>query len=209
MKRRCWPEPGWQNWIVPAPRAVPENRRFLPPRPCKISRRPRETTTSPIARCNRVRRAHAWLGVGRSSRPRSGATRVGQGRGGRGVGSWRYRIGRQHQSAGFAGNTAAGLTAPGGLIGIDSNSSGVDTPDRVQTAPPNLAVPELHVVQNGDTLWSLCSKYFGDPWRWPRLWAANPVITNPHWIFPGDVIRLGEQSGAVAPPAAKGFFFAK
>lgn len=99
-------------------------------------------------------------------------------------------------------NTAAGLTAPGGLIGIDSNSSGVDTPDRVQTAPPNLAVPELHVVQNGDTLWSLCSKYFGDPWRWPRLWAANPVITNPHWIFPGDVIRLGEQSGAVAPPVA-------
>jgi hypothetical protein len=60
-------------------------------------------------------------------------------------------------------------------------------------------------VQKGDTLWSLCSKYFGDPWRWPRLWAANPAITNPHWIFPGDVIRLGESPStptAIAPPAA-------
>jgi hypothetical protein len=55
------------------------------------------------------------------------------------------------------------------------------------------------VVQKGDTLWSLCSKYFNDPWRWPRLWAANPSITNPHWIFPGDVIRLGDGS---APPLA-------
>ena len=62
--------------------------------------------------------------------------------------------------------------------------------------------------QKGDTLWSLCSKYFNDPWRWPRLWAANPVITNPHWIFPGDVIRLGDAGAGVAadtgrlPPAA-------
>ncbi|HEX7500060.1 MAG TPA: hypothetical protein VF524_07100, partial [Polyangia bacterium] len=34
-----------------------------------------------------------------------------------------------------------------------------------------------------------------------RLWAANPVITNPHWIFPGDVIRLGSGSGFVAASA--------
>jgi hypothetical protein len=51
------------------------------------------------------------------------------------------------------------------------------------------------VVQKGDTLWSLCSKYFSDPWRWPRLWAANPLITNPHWIFPGDILRLGPSGG--------------
>lgn len=95
-------------------------------------------------------------------------------------------------------NTAAGL-APGGVIGVDVPGA-QDIPDKV--APDQAALPELHVVQKGDTLWSLCSKYFGDPWRWPRLWASNPSITNPHWIFPGDVVRIGEGNAAPSAPVA-------
>jgi hypothetical protein len=96
-------------------------------------------------------------------------------------------------------NTAAGL-APGGVLGVDGPGA-TEIPDKITGSPGGL--PELHVVQKGDTLWSLCSKYFGDPWRWPRLWASNPIITNPHWIFPGDVIRIGEgNSGAAAPIGA-------
>lgn len=98
-------------------------------------------------------------------------------------------------------NTAAGL-APGGVIGVEVPGS-AETPDKVSQAPTGL--PDMHVVQKGDTLWSLCSKYYGDPWRWPRLWSQNPIITNPHWIFPGDVIKVGEGAGpgsvaAVSPP---------
>jgi hypothetical protein len=98
-------------------------------------------------------------------------------------------------------NTAESLSAPGGVLGQSPPPS--DAKDAVIATPAAGSTPELHVVQKGDTLWSLCSKYFGDPWRWPRLWASNPVITNPHWIFPGDVIRLGEGSGALPaiPPA--------
>jgi len=99
-------------------------------------------------------------------------------------------------------NTAAGLRAPGSLIGPESSSFSPETADKTAAATPAGAVPELHVVQKGDTLWSLCSRYFGDPWRWPRLWAQNPIITNPHWIFPGDVIRLGEPAALPPPPAA-------
>jgi len=103
-------------------------------------------------------------------------------------------------------NTVNGLSAPGSLLGPDpSYAPPVDGPDKVTSAPASGQTPELHVVQKGDTLWSLCSKYFNDPWRWPRLWAANPVITNPHWIFPGDIIRLGGDGASlvpVAPPAA-------
>ena len=98
-------------------------------------------------------------------------------------------------------NTANGLSAPGSLLGPDPGAPAADGADRVSAAPASGQAPELHVVQKGDTLWSLCSKYFNDPWRWPRLWAANPVITNPHWIFPGDVIRLGSGNGFVAAPA--------
>ena len=96
-------------------------------------------------------------------------------------------------------NTAAGL-APGGVLGVDSPGA-TEIPDKVK--PGQSGLPDLHVVQKGDTLWSLCSKYFGDPWRWPRLCAQNPIITNPHWIFPGDVIRIGEGGGP-APALASG-----
>ena len=51
-------------------------------------------------------------------------------------------------------------------------------------------VPELHVVRKGDTLWDICWFYFNDPWQWPKIWSYNPQITNPHWIYPGDLVRL-------------------
>ncbi len=50
--------------------------------------------------------------------------------------------------------------------------------------------PELHVVRTGDTLWDICSMYFNDPWQWPKIWSYNPQVTNPHWIYPGDLVRL-------------------
>jgi hypothetical protein len=67
-------------------------------------------------------------------------------------------------------------------------------------------------VQSGDTLWSLCDSYYRDPWQWPRLWSMNPQVTNPHWIFPGDVVKLHDGAGASgsggvrpAPAAAVAF----
>jgi hypothetical protein len=45
-------------------------------------------------------------------------------------------------------------------------------------------------VRTGDTLWDICSMYFNDPWQWPKIWSYNPFITNPHWIYPGDLVRL-------------------
>jgi hypothetical protein len=51
-------------------------------------------------------------------------------------------------------------------------------------------LPEFHTVERGDTLWDITGAYFENPWRWPQVWAMNPQITNPHWIFPGDQVRL-------------------
>jgi hypothetical protein len=51
-------------------------------------------------------------------------------------------------------------------------------------------IPELYHVEKGDTLWDVCDYYFAEPRRWPTVWALNPHITNPHWIYPGDVLRL-------------------
>lgn len=61
---------------------------------------------------------------------------------------------------------------------------------------------EAHRVVRGDTLWDLSERYLGNPWHWPRVWSYNPEIENPHWIFPGDVVRLAPPSGGLPPAPA-------
>jgi LysM repeat protein len=62
------------------------------------------------------------------------------------------------------------------------------------SAPTDLkAQPPAHKVQSGDTLWSICEKYYGDATLWPKLWEMNPFVTNPHLLKPGDVISLIEK----------------
>lgn len=90
----------------------------------------------------------------------------------------------------------------------DGTPPPVDEPSVIQGGP----VPELHVVRRGDTLWDICFLYFNDPWQWPKIWSYNPQITNPHWIYPGDLVRLlprgvfaqlpTSSEGNTAPPAA-------
>ena len=61
---------------------------------------------------------------------------------------------------------------------------------------------ELYTIKKGDTLWDISSRFLKDPFLWPNLWQRNPYITNPHWIFPGQPIRLtGEVPGAEQPKA--------
>lgn len=55
-------------------------------------------------------------------------------------------------------------------------------------------VPDTHLVRAGDTLWDLSQYYYRDAFLWPALWSYNPQVTNPHWIYPGDVIFLSAQA---------------
>jgi hypothetical protein len=59
-------------------------------------------------------------------------------------------------------------------------------------------IPEIHLVRRGDTLWDLCDHYYSNPWQWPRIWSFNPQVTNPHWIYPGDQLRMLGPGGAGA-----------
>lgn len=68
------------------------------------------------------------------------------------------------------------------------------------------ALPATHTVQRGDTLWGISGRYYGNPWDWPRLWSYNPEITNPHWIYPNDQVRLAADGTPVAAaPRARTF----
>ncbi|GAB6062636.1 LysM peptidoglycan-binding domain-containing protein [Deferrisoma palaeochoriense] len=60
-------------------------------------------------------------------------------------------------------------------------------------ATAGAAEPVYRVVP-GDTLWDLSARRWSDPTLWPELWALNPQIRNPHWIFPGDEIRFARPA---------------
>jgi len=54
-----------------------------------------------------------------------------------------------------------------------------------------IAAPLMaYQVTKGDTLWDISGKFLQNPFLWPKVWALNPYIPNPHWIYPGDKIKL-------------------
>ena len=56
----------------------------------------------------------------------------------------------------------------------------------------------VYTVQKGDTLWDLSNKFLTSPWYWPKIWTANPYIENPHWIYPGNKLRIKNGQNGVA-----------
>lgn len=60
-------------------------------------------------------------------------------------------------------------------------------------------VPDVYVVRPGDTLWDITGRYVGDPYQWPRIWSYNPEVTNPHWIYPLDRLRLRDVNAPASP----------
>ncbi len=65
--------------------------------------------------------------------------------------------------------------------------------------------PDTYTVRPGDTLWDLSGRFLNNPWYWPKIWSYNPDITNPHWIYPGNVVKFypgAEEAPARVEPVA-------
>lgn len=50
--------------------------------------------------------------------------------------------------------------------------------------------PTIYVIKQGDTLWGLSERFIKDPYYWPDMWSKNRQVTNPHFIYPGQKVRI-------------------
>jgi hypothetical protein len=62
---------------------------------------------------------------------------------------------------------------------------------------------QIYTIKKGDTLWGISEKFIKDPYYWPNLWANNPYITNPHFIYPGQRVAIRDGRLVLLPGEAE------
>ncbi len=96
--------------------------------------------------------------------------------------------------AGAAGTTASAQNYP---VTPQQRATAQQTAQAgvpVSELAPN--APDEYTVKPGDTLWAISRLYLRSPWRWPELWGMNmSEISNPHRIYPGQVLYLDKTGG--------------
>lgn len=95
--------------------------------------------------------------------------------------------------AAFQSLLLSALTATSALAQAPAAPPKPSTQKPWPTLTPVKAGPNevIHVVKRGDTLWDLAKAYLKDPFRWPEVFQRNTdIVENPHWIYPGETIRI-------------------
>lgn len=90
---------------------------------------------------------------------------------------------------------AASAQSPNAVEGDEMTTMGDDDsfsagPQQPAGPPGQLNADGVYTVAPGDTLWDLSQQFLNNPWYWPKIWADNPYVDNPHWIYPGNQLRI-------------------
>ena len=112
------------------------------------------------------------------------------------ISHWRKAVLATAAAASLAtGTHAQEAPAPAG----DSPPAAPNERGAMQAPPTPPGQTQDYTIVKGDTLWDLSQKFLNNPWYWPKIWSLNPSIENPHWIYPGNKLRV--QAGAGGAPA--------
>ena len=94
-------------------------------------------------------------------------------------------------------------------VGVILSLAAASGAQAAQPPVENGPVSKTHEVSKGETLWGLSNKYYGDPFKWGRIYNANmDKISNPDLIYPKEEIAIPEITEAVkhAPATAADVF---
>ena len=107
-----------------------------------------------------------------------------------------------------AGRTLAPLIALAGVAALTlaAPAAGAQHVAARPAQPRPDSAARAHEVRRGETLWALADHYFGNSFRWPVIREANADrVSDPHWIYPGQTLRIPAAAPAaettVADPA--------
>lgn len=107
-------------------------------------------------------------------------------------------------------NTVPAVMEAGDTVAAAA-AEGIPPPNNFSGAPPipgtlkelaSGAAPEEYRIEAGDTLYDICEQLLGEPTYWPKLWALNDAIKNPHFVYPDFVLQFFPGDGN-RPPAIR------
>ena len=80
-------------------------------------------------------------------------------------------------------------TPPADLHMVNGHWTAWNPPDPSVYPPES----EVHIINQGETLWGLAQTLYGNGDLWPQLWEQNTYILDAHWIYPGDPLLVRRE----------------